>query len=301
MEGLWLGLPKWLIWSNKIIKNMRAELIIKHIASLIVVWAMCAIEPTHAQQVPKTTTINGKIYILHTVEKGEGAMAVARKYNITLNDLANANQVNLDKLYRNQVLKIPVPDTVTTNIEGAKTTLQMRDTSSIALVHANAQEIVVKRTPSQVHTVQPGETLNKIAQQYGVSITELQNWNSISGNKITVGQKLKINPFINQAPHKPWNIANRPNDPVIFIPINQVIEEFVNVKVIEGDIVFFHKHVSGNVMLIEAIYEQGVSILVQNIEQDKTLPSNTIKIGGNILKRLGNEASLNKLLIKYTE
>jgi membrane-bound lytic murein transglycosylase D len=42
------------------------------------------------------------------------------------------------------------------------------------------------------HTVRKGETLGGIAQKYGVSLSNLRNWNGISGSRINVGQKLTI-------------------------------------------------------------------------------------------------------------
>ena len=45
---------------------------------------------------------------------------------------------------------------------------------------------------TQFHTIKSGESLGKIADKYNVSITELKKWNSIKGNTIQAGKKLKI-------------------------------------------------------------------------------------------------------------
>lgn len=44
----------------------------------------------------------------------------------------------------------------------------------------------------EVYTVKQGDFLSKIAEEYGVTVAELREWNNISGDKITVGQKLKL-------------------------------------------------------------------------------------------------------------
>ena len=44
---------------------------------------------------------------------------------------------------------------------------------------------------TQFHTIKSGESLGKIADKYNVSITELKKWNSIKGNTIQAGKKLK--------------------------------------------------------------------------------------------------------------
>jgi LysM repeat protein len=42
------------------------------------------------------------------------------------------------------------------------------------------------------HTVVKGETLYRIAKEYGVSVQDLKEWNRLSDNTIHVGQKLIV-------------------------------------------------------------------------------------------------------------
>lgn len=42
------------------------------------------------------------------------------------------------------------------------------------------------------HVVSRGETLTSIAQRYGVSVEEIKQWNQITANQVSQGQKLKI-------------------------------------------------------------------------------------------------------------
>jgi LysM repeat protein len=42
------------------------------------------------------------------------------------------------------------------------------------------------------HEVIEGESLDKIARQYGTTVEDLKNWNQLTGNRIRVGQKLEI-------------------------------------------------------------------------------------------------------------
>lgn len=269
------------------------------LAILILIWGI--VSTTVFAQKPVTKVIDGKTYILHTVEKGQGAMAVARQYNITMSELAEANAVDLNKLYRNQVLKIPVPDTAKADLLVLQTETPKRDTNTLAAVHANAQEINVSRKPTLIHTVQSGETLNKIAQRYGVSVAELQKWNSISANKIAVGQQLKINPFVNPTPYNAWNKAIRPADPIIPLPVEQIIEEYVTVKWVDGDKTVFSKKVAGNVIIIQSIYEQDNNLLIKNVITDPSLAAGTIILGKDLAKQLNSNELQTKLLIKYTE
>ena len=44
----------------------------------------------------------------------------------------------------------------------------------------------------QEHMVRRGDTLIEIAQQYGVSVANIKDWNNLRSNTIRVGQRLKI-------------------------------------------------------------------------------------------------------------
>lgn len=44
------------------------------------------------------------------------------------------------------------------------------------------------------HTVAKGETLYRIARQYGVTVDDLKAWNNLTSNLIKVGQKLRVTP-----------------------------------------------------------------------------------------------------------
>lgn len=50
----------------------------------------------------------------------------------------------------------------------------------------------------QEHTVQQGETLFSISQQYGVTVGELKEWNNLQSNDLTLGQVLVITPHANE-------------------------------------------------------------------------------------------------------
>ena len=45
---------------------------------------------------------------------------------------------------------------------------------------------------SETHTVQKGETLFSIAEQYNLEVTQLREWNNLQGNQISVGQQLVV-------------------------------------------------------------------------------------------------------------
>ncbi|MDR9365472.1 MAG: LysM peptidoglycan-binding domain-containing protein [Balneolaceae bacterium] len=50
----------------------------------------------------------------------------------------------------------------------------------------------------QEHTVQQGETLFSISQQYGVTVGELREWNNLQSNELQLGQVLIVAPHTNE-------------------------------------------------------------------------------------------------------
>jgi LysM repeat protein len=49
-----------------------------------------------------------------------------------------------------------------------------------------------------------GDTINRIAESYGVGVDEIRSWNDLNSNKIVAGKTLKI--FSNKGPHNPKRI-----------------------------------------------------------------------------------------------
>jgi len=131
--------------------------------------------------------VDGKKYVLHRVEKSEGLYAIARKYGSTAKAIEEANSLSTTMLELGQVLRVPYSGKTNT---------------SVALYNAvKSEELVQKLPPANtkintsqytVHVVKKSETLYAIAKKYGMSVTELKNYNALTVNSLEVGQKLKI-------------------------------------------------------------------------------------------------------------
>ena len=101
--------------------------------------------------------------------------SIAKKFHVTTRAIADANPgVDPTKLQIDQVLHIPAPISAVTN--GGATGL---GTSPAA-------------GNGQVYTVKSGDTLIGIAGRFGVTLKALRAANSLSTDRIRVGQKLNI-------------------------------------------------------------------------------------------------------------
>lgn len=118
----------------------------------------------------KTQVIDGKKYYLHTVEKGQTLYAIAKAYDLSINDIILENPGAMDGLKNGQVLKIPAtkPATLTTPA-------QVRDTST-----------------ARTHKVESGQTLYAIAKMYQVKTEDLEKLNPEAKQGLKPGQILKL-------------------------------------------------------------------------------------------------------------
>ena len=114
--------------------------------------------------------------ILYTVQAGNTLSGIAYKYGVTVSQLQQWNNItNPNEIYVGQALKIY---TNTSNSSSSSTTKPTNSSSNSSYT---------------TYTVQAGNTLSGIAYKYGVTVSQLQQWNNISNpNEIYVGQTLKI-------------------------------------------------------------------------------------------------------------
>lgn len=113
--------------------------------------------------------VNGKYFILHKVEKGEGLYAIARRYTANVDDIKNANPEAGEGLKVGQILLIPYNPVPVTGTKPE-----------------------IKKEEPVLHVVKTGETLYSISKLYNVSVDEIKIKNKLSSNNLTVGQELVI-------------------------------------------------------------------------------------------------------------
>jgi len=128
-------------------------------------------------------TIEGKRYILHKVEKGEGLYGIARIYGTTPSTLQQVNNLSSTILDLGQIIKVP-----SKNIAPVK---------SVVVEPGEPKEQIIKnpkldKTQYVTHTVGKGETLYQIAKKYGTTVTEIRDINNIKGTSLSYRQRLKI-------------------------------------------------------------------------------------------------------------
>lgn len=107
----------------------------------------------------------------HKVVAGESLFSIARRYNMTVDELKAMNNLSSNNINAGQMLKVGSSDEV-------------------------AVKEVVKETDvakSVVHTVKKGDTLYSLARQYGCSVNDIRKWNPAMSDAIKIGERIKIN------------------------------------------------------------------------------------------------------------
>ncbi len=111
--------------------------------------------PSKNQNVPDSNYIN------HTVIKGDNLYSIARKYDTTVQELMNINNLKSNLLSIGQVIKVP------------KTTSD-------------------SNTSNNVYIVKSGDTLYSIARKFGKTVSDIQKNNNLSTTTLSIGQELII-------------------------------------------------------------------------------------------------------------
>ncbi|MCD8783906.1 LysM peptidoglycan-binding domain-containing protein [Staphylococcus xylosus] len=104
----------------------------------------------------------------HTVKSGESLWSISQQYGVSIDEIKQNNNINNNIVFPGQVIEI------------GGSGFQGQESSSNAT------------SGGSTHTVQSGESLNIIANKYGVSVEEIVSANNLNGYIIYPNQTLTI-------------------------------------------------------------------------------------------------------------
>jgi membrane-bound lytic murein transglycosylase D len=116
------------------------------------------------------TTKTSSNVVYHKIKSGESISQIAELYRVSSSNIRRWNGLRSNKIIAGRTLKI----------------------YSDADVYDIPETKVTNNTKGKTHTVRKGESLYSIAQANGLSVARLKSINSLSNNKIVVGQLLKL-------------------------------------------------------------------------------------------------------------
>ena len=125
----------------------------------------------------QTVPVAGPSFETYTVKKGDNLWTIARRSNVSLNELYAANGLDTTSILSiGQQLQIPVEGSTAT------VTAPSPDTYQPTSFNQGSTEYMVKR----------GDSLSKIANQFDTSVGAIKAANGLSSDLIRVGDKLVV-------------------------------------------------------------------------------------------------------------
>lgn len=105
----------------------------------------------------------------YIVQKGDNLNAIAKNNNVTVAQIKEWNHLSGDAI-------------------------QLGASLRLTAIENNAEEIVVSNTDlkNREYVVQKGDNLGNIAKKFGITLTDLKQWNNLSDNNIVLGHNLIV-------------------------------------------------------------------------------------------------------------
>lgn len=138
-----------------------------------------------------------QVHKIHKVKRGEGLNSIARKYSCTVSDLKQWNRIRNNRVTAGQKLNVyvtvkkqkPADQGLAAVAKKPADTSLVSETKSVEVVKSPSDD----KMKFTYHTVQPGDTLWKIAQRYeGMTVQQIKKINRLNSNDLKVGTKLKV-------------------------------------------------------------------------------------------------------------
>ena len=128
---------------------------------------------------PSSSSNNGGNAKLHKVLRGQTLKSIAAKYGISTTKLKMWNNIKTSTVKVGSYLKVSQPT--------SQNMMDKEETPAAAKVAEDKQNA---NTALKYHTVEKGQNLFAIATKYGVTVEELQLWNSMASANVKVGDKI---------------------------------------------------------------------------------------------------------------
>ena len=183
-------------------------------------------------KIPSRSGINPDNLFLYTVQKGDTLYSIAKKYGVSVSSIQNLNYLTSPSLSIGQVLRIPeiytkeedmfLPQYINYTVKkgdtlysianqfGITVDILMQDNGMVSNDLKIGQNLKIRSQEGEVeecfgeeyspedslnstsYVVKPGDSLYSIAKKYGITVSDLMNYNDLNTSFLSIGQKLFI-------------------------------------------------------------------------------------------------------------
>lgn len=168
-------------------------------------------------------------YIPYLVKKGDTLYSIAKKYDISVEEIKKINGIQDNSISVGQILKIPTNKELNFS--------QTLKTSENFPSQENNQILY--------HKVKKGETLYSLSKRYGIPLQELKKLNNLKTTKLKVGQTIKISQNLVKTEKKPeekefilYEVKEGDTLRTISLKHNVPIELIKNLNDIKDNVIF---------------------------------------------------------------
>ena len=151
-------------------KSLKKESIIDTVPSQIISKNQSIVAKTAKEETTLTRGVAAKENAFtYLVQKGDNLYTIAQKYNVTIAELQEWNNISNDNLQYGALLQIASKE-----------------------LESKEEIAVVQERKDIEYVVQKGDKLNAIATKFGSSLADLRLWNKLADNKISIGKTLVV-------------------------------------------------------------------------------------------------------------
>ncbi len=185
----------------------------------------------------------GEKYILHEVESGQTLYAISRIYGVEVQSIKDANNNSTTSLKIGQKVLVPIIRTMSEVgdegiihvVKSSETLFSISRQYNVKLddlkrwnnLSENSisigQKLIIKESgidnttkitqDKKVHVVEPSQTLYSISKIYGVTATQLRDWNELESDVLNIGQTLIVSSSVmNESPDDVSNSSMLPEN-----------------------------------------------------------------------------------------
>jgi LysM repeat protein len=257
----------------------------------------------------RVETIKGKQFIIHQVDAKETLYSISRRYGVPVTAILESNPSSQGGISVGRLLKVPyTPKTkpevkeIKRHVVAAKETLfsisRQYDVSVEDLKKANGlaenslalgQELIIPsiskvvtapvptkmKSASSMHTVAPKETTYSIAQQYGITVQQLKEWNNLQ-DELPVGKIL----LVVQPKYSTQTITESAQRPII--------ASTAGIKISE------------NVIGTDEVKESGMAELMEGTEANRKYLALHRSINPGTILKVRNETTNQEVFVRIT-